>query len=211
MPYPTTEEFKAILKAQSLSEIVREYIFTGEPFAFQKNPASMVKIRRHLTSRLPLAADNIFVIGSAKLGFSLNPDSYFHAFSDESDIDIAIVDTDLFDKVWLNLLDWHYPRRITGLDPINSKWAGDRKKDIYWGWITPHKIRYEGLNFPKTLEPLRDLSAKWFDAFQSFSAYTEFVSRRMESRLYRSWDHALRYHVEGLRSLREFVERLEVK
>ncbi|MFN2413626.1 MAG: hypothetical protein ABR603_00640 [Pyrinomonadaceae bacterium] len=139
MPFVTVNEFKDLLKNIPVPQIVEEYIFAGAPYAFRRNPTLMNVIIRHLTSRLPITAENIAVVGSAKLGFSLNPDGYFNPFSDESDIDVVVVNETLFDEIWSILLKWHYPRRYTGLENIlNSKWAGSRQKDIYWGWVRPH-------------------------------------------------------------------------
>lgn len=210
MPFITINEFKDLLKDTPETEIVTEYIFAGAPYAFRQNPLLMNVVVRHLTSRLPITAEDITIVGSAKLGFSLNPDAYFNQFSEESDIDIVVVNETLFDEVWSILLKWHYPRRYTGLENIaNSRWAGSRQKDIYWGWLSPDEIRYEGLFFPNALKPLRDLSTAWFNAFRAFSHYPELAGRVMRGRLYRTWNHALLYHAEGLRQLKEFLREIE--
>jgi hypothetical protein len=116
MPFVTVNEFKELLKNIPVPQIVEEYIFAGVPYAFRRNPTLMNVIVRHLTSRLPITAENIAIVGSAKLGFSLNPDGYFNPFSDESDIDVVVVNETLFDEIWSILLKWHYPRRYTGLE-----------------------------------------------------------------------------------------------
>jgi hypothetical protein len=205
MSYPTVEEFKTLLRTSDLLQIAEDHILTGLPYAFKDHPRSMNIIQRHLTARLPLKSENIIVVGSARLGFSLNPDGYFNSFNDASDIDIIVIDADLFDMVWSTILDWHYPRKYTKLPESDWGWVGERKKDIYWGWIVPHAIRYKGLSLPSALKPIRDFKTSWFNAFQSFSLYDEFVSRTMNSRLYRTRDHALKYHVHGLRGLRDFI------
>jgi hypothetical protein len=101
-------------------------------------------------------------------------------------------------------MPWNYPRR-GGLSNPDTAWRRDRQRDLYWGWFRPDSIRYEGLTAPDALQPLRDLSAKWFNAFQSLSLYTPFADRQVSGRLYRSWKHALLYHGEGLRQLKAIV------
>lgn len=200
-----------MLAEEPLADTVSNVLFGEEVFAFRTQGTSMPTIRRHLASHLPVAPENIIIVGSAKMGFSLNPDSYFRPFGKNSDIDIVVVDTELFDQVWHALLQWHYPRRQLGLEPASAHWAGDRKRDIYWGWLTPHKIRFDGLYFPQALVPIRNLAGQWFGAFQSLSLYPQFNTRTINSRLYRTWDHARVYHIDGLRTLKDSVSRLEGK
>jgi hypothetical protein len=81
--------------------------------------------------------------------------------------------------------------------------------ELYWGWFVPDRIRYGGLSFPDDLIPLRDLSARWFNAFQSLGTLREFAGRSVSGRLYRTWRHALLYHVEGLRLLKTIADEEE--
>lgn len=205
MPHPTTADFKAILLRRSLDEVVREFIFEGMPYVFRDHPNRLEILRRHLCDAMPVSWQNVIVVGSGKIGFSLNHDTFFRQFSEESDIDIVVIDDSLFDKVWKTLLAWHYPRKGTDLGGVDGAWARERRKDLYWGCFMPHEIKFEGLSFPSVLKPLRDISTTWFNAFQSLSLYEEFASRVVSGRLYRSWDHALLYHMEGLRQIREVI------
>lgn len=205
MPYLTAEAFEDVLLKQPLETVVREYLFKGVPYVFANRPKDYDLLRRHLSRPLNVKAQNVVVVGSAKVGFSLNPENFPRRFYDESDIDVLVVDQSLFDKVWKAILAWHYLRRYSGLDGPERKWAGDRKKEIYWGWLEPDKISFRGLLFPKLLAEVRDVSTCWFNAFRSLSHYPKFAGRDVSGRLYRSWDHALLYHTEGLRQIREGV------
>jgi hypothetical protein len=167
----------------------------------------MALLKRHLCAALPLNEDNIGVVGSAKVGFSLSPDSFFRPFSEDSDIDVLIVDERLFDTIWSTILRWHYPRRLWLDAATDRNWAGDRRKDLYWGWFTPHRIRFNGLTLPEMLKPVRDLSTSWFNAFRSLSEYREFSHRDISGRLYRTWDHARLYHEHGLFLIRETLPK----
>lgn len=201
----SVERFKADILAIPLDQVAQDYVFEGTPFVFRDHPDSLAILRRHLRKRLRVREENVIVVGSAKLGFSLSPDRFPRQFSAESDIDILVVDENLFDKAWLTLLRWHYPKRLVRPSTPEGKWLHDRKENLFWGYFVPNNIAYEGLSFPDELAALRDLSTSWFNAFQSLSQYTEFVSRSVSGRLYRSWDHAISYHVEGLRQVREIV------
>lgn len=204
----TAEEFRRLLLTESLDTIVRAYVLGGPAFAFQDDMATYTEMVDHLVSRLGVQAAGVTVIGSAKLGFSLNPIRFPRSFRDESDIDVLIVDQNLFDSAWFTMLDWNYLRRHK-LPATEWQWARQRREELYWGWFTPERIRYSGLRFPASLEPLRDLSTRWFDAFQSLGLLPAFAGRRVSGRLYRTWDHAHRYQLVGLRRLREIATDME--
>jgi hypothetical protein len=205
MPYLSIDEFKRIVLSTPLSTVVQEHIFQGMPYAFREKPEALNLLIQHLSSAMQLSEQSVVIVGSAKIGFSLNPDNFPRRFSEVSDIDVLIVSEYLFDRVWMTLLEWHYPRRLLNLGRVENEWVRFRRKEIYWGWLVPTQIRYEGLSFPGILKPLRDISAQWFDAFQSLSLYPEFAARSVKGRLYRTWDHALRYHMDGLRQIRDVI------
>jgi hypothetical protein len=201
--FPSVDEFRSELLTKPLDEVIREYIFEGLPYVFRETPPLMETLRDHLCNDLGVSDESTIVIGSAKIGFSLSPDNVFRQFSDESDIDVLVVDERIFDDIWKIILKWHYPRRIRGLGGADESWGRRRRRDLYWGWFVPDKIKYEGLSFPEVLKPLRDISTAWFNAFRSLSRVPEFSRRNITGRLYRTWDHALLYHADGLRQIKE--------
>jgi hypothetical protein len=209
MTYPSVDDFKDILLSKPLETVVQEYIFQRTPYVFRNRPEALKGLKQHLCSALEILDQNIVVVGSAQTGFSLNPNNFPRQFSEESDIDILTVDEKLFDEVWMILLKWNYPRRLVKKPgKVEGDWVYSRRKDIYWGWFSPDEIHYEGLSFPEALKPLRDISTKWFNAFRSLSQYTqypEFAHRDVSGRLYRTWNHALLYHVEGLRQVKHTI------
>ena len=206
--FPSVEEFRAAILTRPLDGVVRDYVFEGRPYVFREAPHLMGALRSHLCKELGILAESTIIIGSAKTGFSLSPDAIFRQFSDESDIDVLIVDEQIFDDIWKIVLRWHYPRR-RGLAGVDGPWGRQRRRDLYWGWFMPDKIRYEGLSFPEVLKPLRDISTRWFNAFKGLSRFPEFSRRNITGRLYRTWDHALLYHTDGLRQIKESLVEKE--
>lgn len=211
--FPTVREFKDVLVSEPVEEIVNRYVFSEHPFVFKENPDLMQLMRKHLCDQLGFREDKIVIVGSAKIGFSLNPHSFAREFSPESDIDVLVVDTELFDRIWMSLLNWWYPRRTLKLGGIENEWASARRKEVFWGWLVPNEIRYEGISYPEVLKPIRDISTSWFNAFKSLSLSPGFADRSVNGRLYRTWEHAMKYHADGLRqiSLKLKENELEVK
>jgi hypothetical protein len=201
LAYLSDGEFKRILLNEPLESVVKQHIFQGTPFVFRDQPKLYQDLRDHIGTSLRLPHENIIVVGSAQVGFSLAPDNSFVAFSEESDIDVVVVNERLFDQGWQTLLRWNYPRRHH-LPVPELKWTRNRMEELYWGWFSPDRIHFDGLSFPEALKPLRDLSTQWFDAFQSLSQNETFARRTVSGRLYRTWDHALLYHTHGLQRLK---------
>lgn len=203
-------DFEELVLTRPGDQLVADYILKGPPYVFRKDAVALDVLRSHLAGRLSISKSSILVIGSAKTGFSLNPQNYPRPFGDTSDIDVVVIDEALFDQAWGTLLKWNYPRRIVPLGRVDGTWASMRRKDVYWGWFTPHTIQFEGISSPEVLHPLRDLSTRWFDAFRSLAEYThhpELARRDVSGRLYRSLNHVALYHEEGLRLLRLSVQR----
>lgn len=201
--YPSPEEFRDLLRTTHLESVVKTYIFQGTPFVFRDKPELEEVLIGHLCKSLRLKPSSIAIVGSAKIGFSLSPDAFPRQFSAESDIDVIVVNERLFDTVWMTMLKWHYPRRLARLPDVDFRWCGARRKDLYWGWFVPDKIRYDGLSFPEVLRPLQHFSTQWFNAFRSLSRRPELASRNVSGRLYRTWSQALMYHEDGLRQIRD--------
>ena len=208
MFYPTVDEFKDIVVREPLDVVVHSHILGGTPYVFRLQPELLTVLRDHICDELGVAGENVIVVGSAKVGFSLNPDSFPRLFSDESDIDVVVIDTALFEKMWSIILRWHYQRRYVGLQGTDRDWAGLRKKEVYWGWFEPAEVRVDRLSLAEELKPLVQLRTSWFNAFRSLSRYPEFATRDINGRLYRSWEHAVLYHIEGLRRIREIVKTI---
>lgn len=201
MACPTVAQFVELLRREPAERLARDYVLGGDVFIAQEYPRVLNTLRRHLCPRFELEEQDVIIVGSAKMGFSLDPEAFPRQYSKYRDIDVLVVSETLFDRVWHTMLQWHYPRRLARLPDTDWKWVGARQKDLYWGWFHPDEIRYDGLTFPEVLKPLRDLKTNWFNSFKSLSLYEEFSGKEVSGRLYRTWEHALLYQADGLREI----------
>ncbi len=203
MDYLSQAEFRQHLLSRPLADIVTDLVFKGIPYVFRDNPELFQTLTGHLCDRLSLIQENVTVIGSAKLGFSLAPDTFPAPFSETSDIDVLVVDEKLYDDIWYSLLEWHYYRDARGLNTDERRWVGETRKRLYWGWIYPDDLVVpRGIYAGYLLRPVRDLRTRWFDAFRSLSRYPPLARRDISGRLYRTWKHAHLYHVDSLEQLK---------
>jgi hypothetical protein len=206
MPLPSAAQFANLLLSRPLEEVVQAHVFDGEVFAFRGAPTALDVLQGRLAGALAVRAQDVRVVGSAKIGFSLDPNAFPRQFSDSSDVDVAVVSADLFDAAWNTVLDWHYLRRHN-LPAPEFAWVKARKDDFYWGYLVPSQLHFAGLLFPAVLRPLRDLSTRWFNAFRELGSEPLLATRTVSGRLYRTWNHALRYHVHGLERIRRDLSR----
>lgn len=76
-------------------------ILEGTP-AMWPDSIDYAEWRHNLAEKLNVPATSIIVVGSSRTGYSLNIKNgrLFSSFCEDSDIDVAIVDSFLFEKVW---------------------------------------------------------------------------------------------------------------
>jgi hypothetical protein len=116
----------------------------------------------------PVERQQVVVVGSAKLGFSISEKRTFggvgleryRPFRPESDIDIALVHPFIFDQLWRELSD-HSHRSPTM--PRDSARLGDY---LVYGWIRPD-------HFPKNVRLRR--CDDWWDTFNKMTAGAHMV------------------------------------
>jgi hypothetical protein len=208
MALPSRDEFVEALRSLPLEQVVRDYVFHGDTFFFQPMPADLEAIKAILVQRLQCQQADITVVGSAKHGFSTDPENFPRAFTPGSDIDLVVVHADLFDQFWQGILKWHYAHGLS-LGKAEADWATARKNEVFWGWLDPGEISYAGLleRHRLTVSNLQTISHTWFSAFKSLSRVPSVRGRVIGGRLYRTWDHALRYHVMGLQKIKIRLQR----
>lgn len=196
--------------ANQLEAFAEIELMSGLPFIFACDE-DMARFQEHVANALgvPDAAPDVFIVGSAKMGFSLSPDSYFEPFREMSDIDIAVVHEGLFDETWRTMLAWDY-LTIRNRTRPEQQWLYRRQAEVWSGFHYPPdwNLRERNgleLSFPESLKPLRDFAFRWFSAFRSLSRYRdhqEIPRHRIHARLYRKRAHVAMYHAMGLRALR---------
>lgn len=195
MPYPTKEEFDSLLLTEDHAEILEAFVFAAVPYAFRSAHEEYGLLRSELSRQLGVALENIRMTGSGSIGFSLAPYKYGQVYSEQSDWDMLLVDAELFDCVWIDLVS------LTGEQYRKIEWRTREhlRDQIYWGWLVPD-----------TLAPATRVARPWFEAFHGLSRHVEFAGRTVAGRLYRTWDHARAYHLYGLREIAKHLGRTPV-
>ena len=187
---PTFSEFRDLLRAGDLTRLVTDYILGASvPAAFETEPGDYEVLLQHLGDALGLNRENLALVGSGRIGFSLSPEKFGAPFSEQSDLDVAVVAPELFDTAWLELVKtrpWTVrpPRVRAAFDEHRTKW-------IFYGRMKPLQ-----------LGALLSLRRRWFNAFQSTGEHPELAAHEVHGMLFRSWEHVTAYHEYGLGLLR---------
>jgi hypothetical protein len=103
------ESFEKILYSNNDIErnsLILHYIIDNPPFAFQECPLLYEQIRQFIAVKLEIDPNDIRLIGSAKTGFSISKDEFGRKYNPESDLDFAIINSDLFCKLKKDYFIW---------------------------------------------------------------------------------------------------------
>lgn len=161
-------KFKSDLLSLGDSEIINKYYLSGSAFALDDN--KYYRLRQSVSDHFEVEYAQVFIVGSAKLGFSIKPKRRFMPFYDKSDIDIVVVSSTLFEKIW---------KEVFLFDKNGGYWSRvkDFKNYHFQGWIRPDML---------PLEPSFRMAREWWDFFEKMSGDGEYGPYRIRGGLYHS-------------------------
>jgi hypothetical protein len=198
----TLEEFRQLIYQHTDDQLLGPCLYQDStPYVFSPKPTAWTAFRNELATVLTISPADIRVVGSGRFGYSMKPWKNLAKFRDSSDIDVAIVNNVLFDELWLSLLRAAYPR-----PPFTERlggWLKDRRHEVYTGWITPLQIHLDMSIFGRRARAVLDFKTRWFNALQKVSQYPPRRHEGLTGRLYRTWQHAELYHLNGFAVLRK--------
>lgn len=146
--------FQASLRTLPPDEIVQRFVTSAGTCA-KISDSQHGDLSQSIASKFNVHHSEIFIVGSAKLGFSIAPGKLWRPFGNSSDIDVAIVSTTLYLSVW---------RQISELlnDDAIAFW--DKRQVFAYkhltGWIRPDL-------FPPS--PALPLADEWFEFFREIT------------------------------------------
>jgi hypothetical protein len=188
------ERKRAVATLDPMS-VVSDIILSSEPYAFRNHPQAYEEFRCELASRLKLDCEAICLIGSARLGFSLNKAKIFSPFSDQSDLDVVIVASDVFGEAWLELVSKQDRFPLAGEDEL-SRFKRTREH-IFDGYFRPD-------HFPIDTE----LSKSWFPKLATRFASPLAQMHPVKAWLFMSWEHARFFYSRYIGSIQGYTRKL---
>ena len=167
-PAERLSQFKEDLGLLSPIQIVRKHIIFGECCVLSQH--EYFDLRSKVADHFRLHPNEVLVVGSTKLGFSIVPNKQYHLFRDTSDIDVALVSSTLFDEFWEQVFRYKYE---------GSYWPeyNDFVHYFFRGWIRPDKL-------PRS--PMFPLRENWWNFFQTITNSGRYGGYNIRGGLYKS-------------------------
>lgn len=162
-------EFKSDLSRLTPVEIARKHIVFGDCAVLPPN--KYFQLRQVVASQFHIHPNNVLIVGSGKLGFSIAPGKRYKEFGDQSDLDVVIVSRRLFEAIWEDLYRYYSE---------GGWWERELEFTTYLfrGWIRPDKLppdhRFE-------------FARKWWSFFDELSVSREYTAARVRGAIYKSW------------------------
>lgn len=186
------DNLKKELNSNEVSTVVNKYILGGKPICFGGREKLILQLKKALAEYFNVHIKNIEIVGSAKLGVSLSSNRLGKQFNTDSDIDIVVVSSELFDIAWFELMK---------LESITYKLT-EKDRDflkecsglISKGFISPDKL-------PKT----SNFSRNWWKIFSELSNKDEYEYKKIRGRLFKDWWFAERYYSSQLNRLKSEI------
>lgn len=180
--------FKNDLRIMSSVDIIRRHVIHGACYVLTDH--AYYDLRSKVAAQYNLHPNDVYVVGSGKLGFSIAPKKRYRHFADESDIDVVVVSSTLFDVFWKKV---HYYAEHGGY----WEQCVQFKRYHFNGWIRPDLLPPE-----KSFEE----ALRWWTFFNGLSQSGLYSSFRVRGAIYREL-----YFLESyqLRSVSQCKDQLE--
>ncbi len=221
-PYPSSNQLKKALSdllfkedEESLEEFMKLWLTEGVPYVFKDIPILYERVRTLLVKELNIDFRKVFMIGSGKLGLSLDPKKFTSPFRyPESDLDFTIIDEKLLKKMEGDFWKWKedYQKEIS--IPKNKKeekfWKYNVDKvpnNIERGFIDVYKIparsRYKTrYKFTEIIPLIRRLILKYTKQY--------FSDKGITFRIYKNWESFFNQNMLNIKNLKEiFHDKLQ--
>jgi hypothetical protein len=190
MPYLTKDEVLDMLREHRHKEVIEQHLISGLPFVFRDVPDAYQDFTGTLAAQFSTPIEDISVIGSARIGFSLSPEKFGTPFQAKSDLDTIVVNAEMFDSAWFQL--YNVGSRRSSMDQrVQLAFKEHQRNNVFFGFIVP-----------ELLPGIVTLSNLWFDVFQHIGGRIRVLAgHKINGRLYRTWDHVKahqNYSLEGI-------------
>lgn len=183
---------------EELTDFCRKKVLHGTPRIFADREDDYYEFRKRISEKFDVGFHEVFITGSAKLGFSPFKGK---EFGYDSDIDVAIVSKALYEKV-LNVIcryqmELRRARRSVSIREINIYHEFLEYTAI--GWIRPDKLPFSFR--------VGELKNKWFDFFRSVSyGKSEVGNYKVSAGIFKAHKFFEQYTVSGLKELKQSLK-----
>ena len=194
----TRQEFNENLIQASDQEkrlrFVQKFLFHGTPHVFNGRESDSFEFRTKFANKFNVGFHEVFIVGSAKLGFSFYKNTDFDY---DSDIDIVIVNEKLFEEFYFKITEYQFQldRQYRTVNMKELKIYSEFLRYLVKGWMRPDKL-------PTSFQ-VNLLKSEWFDFFDSLSnGKSEVGNYKVNAGLFKNYTYLEKYYT---RSVEDFA------
>lgn len=194
----TKDELQNIIKDADSEEkrlrFVQKHLFHGLPQVFNGNEESYFDFRNKIAEKFQISFHEVFIVGSAKLGYSYLKNTEFNY---DSDIDVVIVNEKLFDYFFYQIADYQYQldRAYRTIDIREQKMYNQFLQYLVKGWMRPDKL-------PTSFQ-IEVLKTEWFEYFTTLSyGRSEVGNYKVAAGLFKNYDFLNKYYTRTVEDAR---------
>jgi len=201
----TIDEFRKELLGTAqdvqLLEFTQRHMLHGTPFVFHDREGDYYNFKRRLCGEFDVTHTEIFIVGSAKLGFSPHKGTLF---SLDSDIDLAIVSEDFFSRTSELAAQLEFRIRSQTAFLQQHHWTDYHRylRYLVIGWMRPDLL--------PLVDPCVEFKSNWFSFFEEISyGKSEVGNYKVSAGVFRSQRDLERYTLESVSKIKNalLVER----
>ncbi len=188
------KNLESIYCKEDVLDFCRKSVLHGTPSIFQGRENDHYEFRKRIANHFNISFHEIYITGSAKLGFSPHNRTQF---TYESDIDVAIVSQKLFDEIMESIRKYQMQLRDSRLAVSDHELKKYHKFLEYGaiGWMRPDHL-------PHSFQ-VKAIKDKWFDFFSSISyGKSEVGNYKVNAGVFKSYEHLEQYTFSGIESLK---------
>ncbi|GHB68932.1 hypothetical protein [Persicitalea jodogahamensis] len=193
--------FKSLTQTKDEEELIdfcRKNILHGTPKIFINKEGDYYDFRKRISNEYFIDFHEVYITGSAKLGFSPYKRKEFDL---ESDIDVTIVSVKLYERIMNFIQDYQLQLRESR-KTVSEKEIKEYHKFLEYtaiGWMRPDllPISFRG----------NEIKSSWFQFFQSISyGRSEVGNYKVTAGVFKSHKYLERYIVSGIKQLKKSIE-----
>jgi len=199
------DTLKLLSSEEEILNFTRKYVIHGTPYIFKDKENEYYDFRKRISEKWNVSFHEVFITGSSKLGYSYHKGKNF---DENSDIDVAIVSSDLFNEIMLTIEDfqWKIRRRQVYLNVEQLEKYHKFLEYLAIGWIRPDKLPSELLRNDKRLK------TEWFAFFKSISnGKSEVGNYEVTAGIFKSYKHLEDYIYYGISDKYKTLKYREIK
>lgn len=187
----TLEEYKnEIISLSNEDEkriFTQKHYFHGTPLVFESRENDYYLFRKRIADHFKIGFYEVMIVGSSKFGFSPYK---FTKFTLDSDIDVVLVNENLFDVFYELVCEYQYQIRMQKIRLTYDQYSQYLKfiKYMIMGWMRPDLL-------PQNTTEFKELKQRWDDFFKNIShSKSEVGNYIVKGGLFKNYYYAEKYY-----------------